>query len=66
MPSLVGDADTNGIVQEVNGLRRPETPAGRMALTDYSINPSPPSEEKSARLRKAVPDDLLLPDGHPD
>ncbi|KAG5977137.1 hypothetical protein E4U55_007029 [Claviceps digitariae] len=66
MPCPVGDAETNGIVQEVNGQRRPETPAGRMALTDYSINPSPPSEEKSARMRRAVPEDLLLPDGHPD
>ncbi|KAG6010031.1 hypothetical protein E4U21_000473 [Claviceps maximensis] len=63
---LVGDAEANGIADEVNGPRRPETPAGRMALTDYSINPSPPSEEKTARMRKAVPEDLLLPDGHPD
>ncbi|KAG5922291.1 hypothetical protein E4U42_005511 [Claviceps africana] len=64
--SCVGAAETNGLVQEVNGQRRPETPAGRMALTDYSINPSPPTEEKRTRTRKAVPEDLLLPDGHPD
>lgn len=66
MPSLLGHAEPNGVVQETNGHRRPETPAGRMALTDYSINPSPSSEEKRAKLRQAVPDDLLLPNGYPD
>lgn len=66
MPSLLGHAEPNGVFQETNGHRRPETPAGRMALTDYSINPSPSSEEKRAKLRQAVPDDLLLPNGYPD
>ncbi|KAG5952281.1 hypothetical protein E4U53_001223 [Claviceps sorghi] len=66
MPCLVGAAETSGLVQEVNGHRRPETPTGRMALTDYSINPSPPTEEKRMRTLKVVPEDLLLPDGHPD
>lgn len=49
----------------VDGLPRPETPAGGMALTEYSANPSPPSERRE-RLRGVVPDDLLLPDGYPD
>ena len=66
MPSVHGHAEINGGASETNGHRRPETPAGRMALTDYSINPSPPSEQKKARLRQVVPADLLLPTGYPD
>lgn len=68
MPSLEEHAGANGTASEANGYRRPETPAGRMALTDYSINPSPPpsSEEKRARMRQIVPEDLLLPNGYPD
>jgi hypothetical protein len=66
MPSVLGHAETNGTVPETNGQHRPETPAGRMALTDYSINPSPSSEEKRARLLQSVPEDLLLPNGYPD
>ncbi|KAG6033269.1 hypothetical protein E4U41_006952 [Claviceps citrina] len=66
MPSSLGHAEINGVVQQANGQHRPETPAGRMALTDYSINPSPLSEEKRLRMRNAVPEDLLLADGYPD
>ena len=65
MPSLNGQTETNGDAG-VNGYR-PETPAGRMALTEYSINPSPPSSERrSDRMRQLVPEDLLLPNGYPD
>lgn len=66
MPSLLERAETNGVDAEANGHHRPETPSGRMALTEYSINPSPASEEKRAKLRQAVPEDLLLPNGFPD
>lgn len=66
MPSLNGHAETNGTLPDTNGHTRPETPAGRMALTEYSVNPSPSSEEKRARIRQLVPEDLLLPNGFPD
>lgn len=67
MPSLLENAEsTNGIVHEVDDQPRPETPVGRMALTDYSINPSPPSENSRSKVRDAIPEDLLLPDGYPD
>ncbi|KAG6064180.1 hypothetical protein E4U32_000470 [Claviceps aff. humidiphila group G2b] len=68
MPSLLENGESaNGIVHEVdNDQPRPETPAGRMALTDYSINPSPPSENRRSKIRDAIPEDLLLPDGYPD
>lgn len=56
----------NGAVNGVNGDRRPETPTGSMALTEYSINPSTPSEEKRARIKQVVPEEFLLPTGYPD
>ncbi|KAK5992555.1 Threonine deaminase [Cladobotryum mycophilum] len=69
MPSLHGllvDSPLiNGYANSHNGLQRPETPAGRMALTEYSINPSPPSEQKKTR-KALVPEEFQLPDGHPD
>ncbi|KAM4058693.1 pyridoxal-phosphate dependent enzyme [Hirsutella rhossiliensis] len=67
MPSLNGLPATNGAAApDLDGHPRPQTPAGTMALTEYSANPSPPSGEKLARLRELVPDDLLLPNGYPD
>ena len=36
------------------------------ALTEYSANPTPPSEDKKTRTKKIVPDEFLLPNGHPD
>lgn len=56
----------NGLVNGTNGETRPETPTGGMALTEYSANPSTPSEEKRARIRKIVPEEYLLPTGYPD
>jgi hypothetical protein len=65
----------------VNGTNGTETPNGTsttprtpqrtpsltsLALTEYSAKPSPPSEERSARINKIVPDEFLLPNGHPD
>ncbi|KAI5467526.1 tryptophan synthase beta subunit-like PLP-dependent enzyme [Mariannaea sp. PMI_226] len=70
MPSLQDAPEAalpvNGVVNGTNGQRRPETPAGSMALTEYSINPSTPSAEKQARIKEAVPEDYLLPNGYPD
>lgn len=67
--------DPHGVVEineeartRTNGssARRPHTPTGSMALTDYSVNPSTPSAEKRQRIRDIVPEDYLLPNGHPD
>jgi len=49
-----------------NGSRRPHTPTNTMALTDYSVNPSTPSDEKRQSIKEIVPEDYLLPNGHPD
>ncbi|OAA62188.1 threonine ammonia-lyase precursor [Cordyceps fumosorosea ARSEF 2679] len=78
MPSLNGvvashEEETNGNAQDHNGTtasvlaRRPKTPTtSAMALTEYSVCPSPPSETAQARIKQIVPDEFLLPDGYPD
>ncbi|EOO02336.1 putative threonine dehydratase protein [Phaeoacremonium minimum UCRPA7] len=50
----------------ING-HRPHTPSlSGLSLTEYSANPSPPSEDKRIRIKKTVPDEFLLPTGYPD
>lgn len=78
MPSLNGFAassggpeQTNGTTAQVNGealTHRPKTPPpnSAMALTEYSVCPSPPSETAQKRIRETVPSEFLLPDGYPD
>lgn len=76
MPSLNGNgldtahdeaAQTNGTASDQNGFSRPETPAGTMSLTEYSVNPStPPSEQAQSRMKQLVPEEFLLPNGYPD
>ncbi|KAH7155684.1 tryptophan synthase beta subunit-like PLP-dependent enzyme [Dactylonectria estremocensis] len=70
MPSLqeppAANGPTNGVTNGTNGDARPFTPTGTMALTEYSANPSTPSEEKRARIKQVVPEEFLLPTGYPD
>lgn len=50
-----------------NGLPTPETPKLQsLALTEYTANPSPPSEKNRLRALSQLPDDFLLPNGYPD
>ncbi|CAJ2500152.1 Uu.00g030050.m01.CDS01 [Anthostomella pinea] len=58
----------NGTPNGVNGNgHTPRTPSlTGLSLTEYSANPSPPSEDKQARIRSIVPEHFLLPNGHPD
>ncbi|KAF3069729.1 Threonine dehydratase, mitochondrial [Daldinia childiae] len=43
---------------------RPRTPSpSGLSLTEYSANPSPPSER---RQKEVIPQEFLLPNGHPD
>jgi hypothetical protein len=49
-----------------NGLASPRTPKHTgLALTEYSANPSPPSENPK-RAHEAIPDKYILPNGTPD
>ena len=58
-----------GINEGVNG-HRPHTPSmSGLSLTEYSANPSPPSpqsEDHQARIRSILPQEFILPNGHPD
>ncbi|KAF2834280.1 threonine dehydratase-like protein [Patellaria atrata CBS 101060] len=48
-------------------LHMPQTPRrSGLALTEYSANPSPPSESVQARHQSLVPPAFLLPTGYPD
>ncbi|KAK5171913.1 threonine deaminase [Saxophila tyrrhenica] len=57
----------NGVL---NGTHTPETPKpahASLALTEYTINPSPPSSTPREKTEHAgVPADYLLPTGYPD
>ncbi|KAM5384449.1 hypothetical protein ACJZ2D_001485 [Fusarium nematophilum] len=64
-PPLV-PVPVNGSVNGTNGDARPHTPTTGMSLTEYSANPSTPSEEKRARIKQIVPEEFLLPTGYPD
>lgn len=50
-----------------NGLSSPRTPkqAG-LSLTEYTANPSPPSEDQKSKAQNAIPEAFLLPNGYPD
>jgi hypothetical protein len=62
--SMASLATTNGVNGYTNGRRIPSISG--LSMTEYSANPSPPSGNKQASIKKLVPDHLLLPNGHPD
>ncbi|CAL3970017.1 hypothetical protein PZA11_006334 [Diplocarpon coronariae] len=52
---------------ETDGTKRPRTPSlNSFSLTEYSANPSPPSENPKARIQGLIPDEFILPNGYPD
>ncbi|KAF2027036.1 threonine dehydratase I [Setomelanomma holmii] len=54
------EASTNGVVT-------PRTPRNTgLALTEYTANPSPPTEASGWRANHVIPDAFLLPNGYPD
>ncbi|KAI0178504.1 threonine dehydratase I [Hypoxylon sp. FL1284] len=70
MPDLATvSVDTNvanGASNGVNG-HVPRTPSlTSLSLTEYSANPSPPSERQRERIQTIVPEEFILPNGHPD
>ncbi|KAF2022362.1 threonine dehydratase I [Aaosphaeria arxii CBS 175.79] len=51
--------------EHANGVMTPRTPKPTgLSLTEYSANPSPPSEQ--ATKKTLVPDAFILPNGYPD
>jgi threonine dehydratase len=71
-PVVNGTANGSGTNGTATNYSRPHTPRNPslsgLALTEYSANPSPPraGADKQAQIQKIVPDELLLPNGHPD
>jgi threonine dehydratase len=68
---LTAEVMANGSSNGVNGEHRPSTPPTTsnnisFSLTEYSATPMTPPDEKREKLRKAVPEDFLLPNGYPD
>lgn len=62
----IDTAMANGASNGVNG-HVPRTPSlSGLSLTEYSANPSPPSERRLERIQSIVPDEFILPNGHPD
>ncbi|KAI0839034.1 threonine dehydratase I [Hypoxylon sp. FL0890] len=56
----------NGAGNGVNG-HVPRTPSlSGLSLTEYSANPSPPSERRQDKIKGVVPEEFILPNGHPD
>jgi hypothetical protein len=56
-----------GVNGSSNGLISPRTPKQTgLALTEYSANPSPPSDDPKSQAQKAIPDEYILPNGTPD
>lgn len=49
-----------------NGLASPRTPKASLSLTEYTANPSPPSENPKSKAQDAIPEAFLLPNGYPD
>lgn len=62
-----GDAQTNGNGTTSPSASRPRTPSlNTLSLTEYSTNPSPPSEISRNKIEGVVPAEFLLPNGYPD
>ena len=52
---------------EANGVSTPRTPKQTgLSLTEYTANPSPPSEDQKSKAQSAIPEAFLLPNGYPD
>lgn len=50
-----------------NGFASPRTPRQTgLALTEYTANPSPPSESPRPSTSQVIPEAFLLPNGYPD
>lgn len=58
---------TNILHNVANGLSSPRTPKRTgLALTEYTANPSPPSEPAKEDKSSVIPEAFLLPNGYPD
>ncbi|KAK4236472.1 tryptophan synthase beta subunit-like PLP-dependent enzyme [Achaetomium macrosporum] len=69
-------ATPNGTDVAVGAPRQTQSPSdgplartsslSNLSLTEYSAQPTPPSEDRETHIKKIVPDEFLLPNGNPD
>jgi hypothetical protein len=63
-PVTPDNSNSNGLY---SGVQTPRTPlSSGLALTEYTANPSPPTETVKQKSQSAVPEAFLLPNGFPD
>lgn len=63
----VDDARPVTPTTQSNGYHTPITPKpSSLSLTEYTANPSPPSESTKERNEYVIPEAFLLPNGYPD
>ncbi|KAK7961723.1 Bcilv1 [Apiospora aurea] len=58
------EPQTNGTANHANGHTRQTPSMSGLSLTEYSVNPTSPP--RATRSEPLVPEDYLLPNGHPD
>ncbi|KAI2638361.1 threonine dehydratase-like protein [Xylaria nigripes] len=64
--TMVSDSTQNNSQYSVNGhSSRPPSLYG-LSLTEYSANPTAPSKTAQTRIKDIVPEEFMLPNGHPD
>lgn len=56
----------NGHSNNTNGHNSRAPSLSGLSLTEYSANPSPPPGTGSRRVTDIVPQEFVLPNGHPD
>lgn len=69
-PAAIEDYSRPATPENTNGLTTPRTPRTQretgLSLTEYTANPSPPSEDQKSKAQSAIPEAFLLPNGYPD
>ncbi|KAK7743444.1 threonine deaminase [Cytospora paraplurivora] len=71
MPA-VEEPSANVVTNGVNGHKSGTPSLAGLSLTEYSANPaqeasqSSPDDDKNSQIRKIVPPEFMLPNGHPD
>lgn len=66
-PAAIDDYSRPVTPENTNGLASPRTPRETgLSLTEYTANPSPPSEDQKNKAQSAIPEAFLLPNGYPD
>ncbi|KAF2867871.1 threonine dehydratase-like protein [Massariosphaeria phaeospora] len=67
MPAMADYSRPTTPDNQPNGVASPRTPKQTgLALTEYTANPSPPSQSPTSKSNAVIPAAFLLPTGYPD